>query len=235
MEFNYELISSSPLCNFPFIPWILLLFSRFFYFANILQVQSFDDELQPSSVVFPIVKDLSTLQYITTILRGSPLAPIKLVADLGGPLIWLDCASGFVSSSRRVIPHQSIQCSRAGVGAPRDLGAKACDVFPENGKTGLAKRGVLVEDTIALRSTDGSKSDPLITTVDRFLFSYAPALLLQGLAGGARGMSGLGRGPISLPSQLVTAVGHHRRFFMCLSSSYDTHFFSHLQAQRDSL
>ncbi|XP_031276597.1 probable aspartic proteinase GIP2 [Pistacia vera] len=213
---------------------IFLLFSCFFFLSNILEVQSFDDELLPSSIVFPIIKDVSTLQYITTIHHGSPLAPIKLVVDLGGPLIWVDCASGLVSLSRRVIPNQSIQCSRTGTGAARDVGGKACDVFPENGNIGLASRGELVEDTIALRSADGSKLDPLITTVDQFLFSCAPASLLQGLASGVKGMLGLGRGPISLPSQLATAVGHHRRFFMCLSSSNGL-IFSHSNRPKDSI
>ncbi|KAJ4722375.1 basic 7S globulin-like [Melia azedarach] len=93
--------------------------------------------------------------------------------------------------------------------------SKTCDVFPENGITGSSTRGQLVEGTVAV----GSKADPLITTIDQFLFSCSPRFLLQGLASGARGILGLGRAPISLPSQLATAIGHHRKFLMCLSSS----------------
>ncbi|KAE9453186.1 hypothetical protein C3L33_14947, partial [Rhododendron williamsianum] len=119
------------------------------------------------------------------------MAPTKLVVDLSGPFLWLDCASRRVSSSHRPIPSGSLQCSRA---------------------------RPLAEDILAVERVD--RSDWVIATVDRFLFSCAPPLLVNGLASGAKGMLGLGRGRISLPSQIATSFGGvHRKFAACLSSN----------------
>ncbi|KAL5785456.1 hypothetical protein ACOSQ2_007848 [Xanthoceras sorbifolium] len=181
-------------------------------FVCIYHVQSF--HLQSNAIVLPVIKDASTSQYVTQIYHGKP---VNLVVDLGGPLIWIDCGSGQVSSSGgRLIrlPSQSIQCSKA----VHDRGSKTCDVFPENRVTGLSARGDLVEDTLAVGSVDGSEAGA-ITAVDRFLLASVPSFLLQGLASGARGILGLGRTPLSLPSQLAASVGHHRKFFVCLSPS----------------
>lgn len=74
--------------------------------------------------------------------------------------------------------------------------------------------GELVEDVVAVLSMDGSKA-----TVDQFVLSCVPTFLLNGLASGAKGMIGLGRTRIALPSQISTALGTHQRFTICLSSS----------------
>lgn len=176
-----------------------------------------------NSIAIPVVKDASTLQYVAKIHHGVSQVPINLVLDLGGPLTWVDCDSSAdvsSSSSRRLIPSQSIQCSRSGKspvpGNGSDPTTNTCGVFTQNGISGLATTGYLAEDTIAVRS---ELEDPSITAVDEFLFSCAPTFLVQGLASGVRGMLGLGRAPISLPSQLATGIGHQRKFFMCLSSS----------------
>lgn len=175
-----------------------------------------------NSIAIPVVKDASTLQYIAKIHLGVSQVPTNLVLDLGGPLTWVDCDSSadVSSSSRRLIPSQSIQCSRTGKspvpGNGSDASTNTCDVFTQNGISGLATTGDLAEDTIAVRS---ELDDPSIAALDQFLFSCAPTFLLRGLVSGARGMLGLGRAPISLPSQLATAIGHQRKFFMCLSSS----------------
>ncbi|KAL9410519.1 hypothetical protein AB3S75_044311 [Citrus x aurantiifolia] len=175
-----------------------------------------------NSIAIPVVKDASTLQYVAKIHHGVSRVPINLVLDLGGALTWVDCDSSadVSSSSRRLIPSQSIQCSRSGKspvpGNGSDTTTNTCAVFTQNGISGLATTGDLAEDTIGVRS---ELEDRSITAVEQFLFSCAPTFLLQGLARGARGMLGLGRAPISLPSQLATGIGHQRKFFMCLSSS----------------
>ncbi|XVF28913.1 hypothetical protein REPUB_Repub15cG0073600 [Reevesia pubescens] len=78
--------------------------------------------------------------------------------------------------------------------------------------------GELVEDIIAVNSVDSLEVGQ-ITTVDHFLFSCAPTFHLQGLASGAKGMLGLGKASISLPSQLISSIGHPQKFILCLSSS----------------
>ncbi|GMI90112.1 hypothetical protein like AT5G19120 [Hibiscus trionum] len=171
--------------------------------------------------LFPVAKDAATLQYVATISHGTPLRPADLVVDLGGSFLWMDCDSGHVSSSSRLIPSCSVNCSRAKF---HDSGSKSClfktncFVFPNNGVTGLASVGELLEDTVAVDSVDRLKVGE-ITTVDHFLFSCAPAFLLQGLASGAKGMMGLGKASISLPSQLSSSINHPQKFSLCLSSS----------------
>lgn len=175
-----------------------------------------------NSIAIPVVKDASTLQYVAEIHHGVSQVPVNLVLDLGGPLTWVDCdSSADVSSpSRRLIPGQSFQCSRTGKSPVPARGGDAatdtCDVFTQNAISGLATRGDLAEDTITVRS---KLEGPSITAVDQFLFSCSPTFLIRGLASGARGMLGLGRAPISLPSQLATGIRHQRKFLMCLSSS----------------
>lgn len=174
---------------------------------------------KPSSqnigIVLPVIKDVSTLQYVTHMHHGSnPMVPIKLVVDLGGPVFWLDCASGHMSSSHRPINGGSLQCSRANIANGCD-----CSVDTVNTITHGATRGELVEDIVAVDCVDRSGLVTSITTVDHFLFSCVPPWLLNGLASGVKGMLGLGRARISLPSQLATSFGFQRKFAICLSSS----------------
>lgn len=204
---------------------VVLLFCSFVYLFNQFHAQNQIPYL-PNSLLLSVTKDTATLQYVTKIYHGNPLVPADLVIDLGGPFLWVDCASRHVHSSRRRIPRCSIQCSAA---KAHDLGSNGCssdtwrthnqitcDLSVENTITRSATRGELVEDILTVRS--GSNPDP-IATVDDFLFSCAPKFLLNGLASGAQGMLGLGRTRIGVPSQLAATFGFHRKFVTCLSSS----------------
>ncbi|KAF7150060.1 hypothetical protein RHSIM_Rhsim02G0020000 [Rhododendron simsii] len=168
-----------------------------------------------NALILPLTKDPSTHQYLTHLYTGTTVAPTKLVVDLSGPFLWLDCASRHVSSSHRPAPIGSLQCSRAkatGWGSGR-----SCTLNTVNTITRAAARGDLAEDILAVERVDRSYR---IATVDRFLFSCAPPLLVNGLASGAKGMLGLGRNRISLPSQIATSFGGvHRKFAACLSSN----------------
>ncbi|XP_058192391.1 probable aspartic proteinase GIP2 [Rhododendron vialii] len=169
-----------------------------------------------NTLILPLTKDPSTHQYLTHLYTGTPMAPTKLVVDLSGPFLWLDCASRHVSLSHRPIPTGSLQCSRAkattGCGSGR-----SCTLNTVNTITRAAARGDLAEDILTVERVERSVR---IATVDRFLFSCAPPLLVNGLASGTKGMLGLGRGRISLPSQIATSFGSiHRKFAACLSSN----------------
>ncbi|KAE8713544.1 hypothetical protein F3Y22_tig00110206pilonHSYRG00088 [Hibiscus syriacus] len=196
----------------------LLFFSFLLHcFTNIFPVLGF----RSSFALFPVAKDAATLQYVARISHGTPLRSSDLVLDLGGSFLWMDCDYGHVYSSSRLISSCSVNCSRA---KSHDLGKRSCllntncYVFPNNGVTGLASTGELVEDTIAVDTVDLLKVGTT-TTVDHFLFSCAPTFHLQGLASGAKGMLGLGKASISLPSQLSSSIGHPQKFSLCLSSS----------------
>ncbi|KAF5752378.1 putative basic 7S globulin 2 precursor small subunit [Tripterygium wilfordii] len=165
-----------------------------------------------TAVVIPVTKHASTLQYVTRIYHGTALMPLKLVVDLGGPFLWLDCSSS--SGSCRPIPTRSMQCSRAM--AQRLSGTKPrCELLTENRVNRLSSKGELIEDILAFRSKNGSKW----SKINDFIFSCAPSVLKMGLASGTGGMLGLGRSPISLPSQLATTFDFQRKFAVCLSAS----------------
>ncbi|XP_059632568.1 probable aspartic proteinase GIP2 [Cornus florida] len=194
-----------------------LLFSFIFMLSiSVAQRPSFPNH----AMLLPVTKQLPTLQYLTHIHLGTPLVPITLVVDLGGPFLWVDSASTHVSSSYQPIKSGSLQCSMANTNnSCQNYGnclsrSNTCTLCPENSITTKVTQGDLAEDTIAVRSELGQ-----ITAVHHFLFSSAPTLLLKGLASGVKGVLGLGRSRIALPSQLANTVSYHRKFTVCLSSS----------------
>ncbi|KAG5023969.1 hypothetical protein AAZX31_07G239000 [Glycine max] len=201
------------------IPLIITFF--FFLFGTLSHAQA------PASFLIPVTKDASTLQYITTLSYGTPLVPTPLVLDLGGPFLWLHCASrNTPSSSSLTTPHRSLQCFTAKthkstnsfLSSPVDEvdQYQPCQVFPENSITGtIAAEGELVEDLMALQSA--KEKGQLVEHQSRFTCS--PTTLLHGLAKGARGMVGLGRSRSSLPSQVFDNFSTHRKLTLCLSSS----------------
>ncbi|EEF45325.1 probable aspartic proteinase GIP2 [Ricinus communis] len=192
----------------------LLSFLFFLYQSVHAQISS-----SPDSFHLPVTKDLSTLQYITRINHGALQIPTNLVIDLDGAHLWLDCASSEqVSSSLRLIPSCSIQCSMAKPGHKSCNHHSSCDIFTQNGIIQLVKTGELVEDVLAIPSVDGSNSGTNFE-IENFILACAPATLLDGLASGAQGMLGLGRSKIALQSQLAARFDFHRKFATCLSSS----------------
>lgn len=206
-------------------PIFFLLFS--FFLSAAYGFLSRTSDLQ-NSIFLPVTKDSLTHQYVTKVHHGTRLVPTRLVVDLGGPFLWIDRSSPFISksSSIRLIPSCSTECFKAKA-ASSDLRTQSCfsgkddtpcDLLPRNGVVGAETKGEMVEDVIVFGSSDGSRVGQ-ISTLENFLFSSAPRFLLQGLASGASGMLGLGRTQISLPAQMADVIGHSRRFTLCLSDS----------------
>ncbi|CAL0334618.1 unnamed protein product [Lupinus luteus] len=196
---------------------ITLFFSLFCILFNLYHTQS--SSISQLSLLLPLTKDHSTLQYITNLSYGTPLVPTNLVLDLGGPLLWLDCASSS-SNSLLTIPHRSIQCLTA---KSHDFYThtwlsnisdydqqQPCQILPQNTITGTkAIEGTLVKDLIALQ----------MGPTKNLLFSCSSSMLLNGLASGARGMVGLGRSRTSFTSQVFDSFEVQRKITLCLSSS----------------
>lgn len=78
--------------------------------------------------------------------------------------------------------------------------------------------GEVGQDVVSLHSTDGSNPTTLVS-VPNFLFACAETFLLDRLASGVKGMAGLGRGNIGLPSLFASAFSFKRKFAICLPSS----------------
>ncbi|KAF8048834.1 hypothetical protein N665_2382s0004 [Sinapis alba] len=183
-----------------------------FSFLSVLFISNSQISDSINGVVFPVTRDIHTGQYIAEILLGDSSEPIKLVVDLSGSLLWFDCSTGHVSSSRSLISGSSSGCLKAKVGNERVSRNADCDLLVRNGAVGIAARGELARDVLSF----GSVSSP--GTVD-LLFACAPPWLLRGLASGAQGVMGLGKAQISLPSQIAAETNDRRRLTVYLSPS----------------
>ncbi|KAL8143144.1 hypothetical protein V2J09_016176 [Rumex salicifolius] len=187
---------------------------------------------RPKALVVPVTKDAVTLQYTTVLSQRTPLVPLRLVLDLGGQFLWIDCDSGYSSSTYRPARCRSAQCSLASASdcgscsSPSRPGCfnNTCGLTPDNSVTHTATSGQLGSDILSLPSTDGSNPGP-DATVNNLLFVCAPTFLLNGLAKGAVGMAGLGRARVGLPSLLASSFSFARKFAICLGSSSGVAFF----------
>lgn len=198
----------------------LNLFVFSFLSALIISKSQISDSF--NGLVFPVIKDLPTGQYVAQIHLGDSSEPVKLVVDLAGSILWFDCSSRHGSSSRSLISGSSSGCLKAKVGNERVLSSSSssrgdyqnadCELLVRNGAVGITARGELFSDVMSF----GSVTSP--GTVD-LLFACTPPWLLRGLASGAQGVMGLGRAQISLPSQLAAETNERRRLTVYLSPS----------------
>ncbi|CAN8255876.1 unnamed protein product [Cochlearia groenlandica] len=185
----------------------------FFFFSFLFSLHICNSQI--SKLVFPVVKDLPTGQYVAQIRLGDLSEPIKLVVDLGGSILWYDCSSTcrhVSSSSRSLISGSSSGCLKAESSNDRSSRGDQnsdCDLILRNGVVGITARGKVVRDVLSFGST---------STFD-LLFACAPPLLLRGLASGAQGVMGLSKAQISLPSQLAAETNERRRLTVYLSPS----------------
>ncbi|KAJ4722380.1 basic 7S globulin-like [Melia azedarach] len=197
--------------------------SLFFLISHSIAQTSF----RPKALVLPVSKDASTLQYLTQINQRTPLVPVKLTLDIGGQFLWVDCEQGYVSSSYKPVPCRSAPCalsrSKACVEScfspPRPgCNNNTCSHLPDNTVTSTGTSGELAQDVVSIQSTDG-KNPGRVVSVPKLVFTCGATFLLEGLARGVKGMAGLGRTKISLPSQFSAAFSFDRKFAICLTSS----------------
>ncbi|KDP40112.1 hypothetical protein JCGZ_02110 [Jatropha curcas] len=194
----------------------------FFIFPSIAQTS-----FRPKALVLPVSKDASTLQYLTQLKQRTPLVPVKLTLDLGGQYMWVDCDQGYKSSSYKPARCRSAQCSLAKskscitecFSSPRPgCNNDTCALLPDNTVTHTGTSGEVGQDLVSIQSTDGSNPGRVVS-VPKLIFTCGTTFLLGGLASGVKGMAGLGRTKISLPSQFSAAFSFHRKFAICLTSS----------------
>ncbi|CAI0466337.1 unnamed protein product [Linum tenue] len=174
---------------------------------------------RPKALILPVTKDPSTLQYLTQINQRTPLVPVKLALDLGGQYLWVDCEQGYVSSSYKPAPCGSAQCSLANSkSCTPGCNNNTCGLMPENTVvTRTSPSGQFGQDVVSIQSTDGSNPGKIVK-VPNFLFTCGATFLLDGLAKGVKGMAGLGRNKISMPSRFSAAFSFHRKFAVCLTA-----------------
>ncbi|KAL3536476.1 hypothetical protein ACH5RR_004937 [Cinchona calisaya] len=186
-----------------------------------------------TSLILPVTKDSSTLQYTTHVYQRTPLVPVKLTVDLGGNSLLLDCEEGYVSSSYKSVNCKSAHCVLA---KPTSCGdgcythtlwycnKKACFTSQYNllNQTSLLSYtfAEAAEDVLSIPIRSGSTGGETAVSVPRFVFNCVPTWFIgNAVARGVKGMAGLGRSYIALPTQLAQAFSFPRKFALCLSSS----------------
>ncbi|KAL9662646.1 hypothetical protein QQ045_027479 [Rhodiola kirilowii] len=178
----------------------------------------------PRALILPVVKDTATSQYITHIKQRTPLVDVQLVLDLGGQFLWANCETGYVSSSykpahcRQAACHYLMRSSSCGTcfGAPKPgCNNNTCSLWPYNEFIQTSTVGEVAQDVIMMHSTDGGP----VVSVPNFIFTCAPTTLLKRLAKGSKGVAGLGRGKLGIPSLLLTsALSHPQKFAVCFGT-----------------
>lgn len=143
--------------------------------------------------------------------------PVKLTLDLGGGYLWVNCEDkSYVSSTLKPILCGSAQCSL--FGSHGCSGDKICGRSPSNTVTGVSTYGDIHSDVVSVNSTNGNNPTRVVS-VPNFLFICGSKVVQDGLPRGVKGMAGLGRTRVSLPSQFASAFSFKRKFAICLGSS----------------
>ncbi|GJM88535.1 hypothetical protein PR202_ga04609 [Eleusine coracana subsp. coracana] len=109
-----------------------------------------------------VSKDKATQQYVSFLWQRTPLVPVKAVLDLAGASLWVDCESGYTSSTYRGVPCGSKPCRLARTAAcatscsappsPSCLN-DTCGGFPSNTVTRVSTSGNILTDALALPTT----------------------------------------------------------------------------------
>nr|CAD1840406.1 unnamed protein product [Ananas comosus var. bracteatus] len=213
-------------------PSPLLLLILPLLFASFLSAAS----QKPRALVVPVVRNAATLQYVARVSQRSPPVPLDLVVDVGGPLQWVLCDDTYVSSSYRPVPCRSpvcpllknYGCTTACYGSPPAPPAPTTPALPSrstpSGATPLPKASSRMSCLYYLPTAPSQIFSTFmitgdVTKIPNVFFSCGSRVLLQGLACGAAGMAGLGRGKLALPTQIAARLRVSRKFALCLPSS----------------
>lgn len=204
-------------------------------FLAILFLFSFSDaqttKPKPTSLLFPIRKDVDTNQYYTTIEFSSPHNFKNMVIDLGGQHTWFNCGNGSDLPTYRPIKCGSRKCGNVknfgcvGCNLPRKPGCtnNTCGVASYNPYSNDLYAQGIGEDALYIDSvsTNGLSIGLSYHSPQPYLFSCANSDLLRGLSNSTTGMSGLANTTTSLHTQMSAQFNLPRKFAICMPSASD--------------
>ncbi|KAM7275895.1 hypothetical protein ACFE04_017761 [Oxalis oulophora] len=192
---------------------------------------------RPNPIKSPVTSGASTGsgQYFVNIHIGTPPKPFFLVADTGSDLIWLKCsACHSTTSGHCATVHPSEFLPRySSTFSPIHCYDSMCDLVPQPSHTscnhtrlqsacryeyeygdGSLSSGFFSHETVSLNTSSGK-----VTKLNNILFGCGFHVSGPSVTGanfnGAQGVMGLGRGPISLATQLGLIFGNNI-FSYCL-------------------
>ncbi|KAM3322335.1 hypothetical protein P3S67_003486 [Capsicum chacoense] len=192
---------------------------------------------KPKTLFHAVTKDPSTLQYIAQIHQRTPLVPVKLAVHVGSENLWVDCKTGFKSSTYKPAHCNSKQCNLARSTACGDCLTEnttrpGCNnnarynIVSNPAMNTFYDGGEIAEDVLTIQSINGSYQGLVepgpVVTVPKFIFSFSPSYLTQNLGKDVKGMIGFGQqSPVSFATQLASTFRFSRQFAICLSPSTD--------------
>ncbi|OIW03522.1 hypothetical protein TanjilG_31035 [Lupinus angustifolius] len=207
---------------------------QFFLFLSLLSFSVALKYITPHSFFFPIQKDPSTRQYSTSIDMGTPPVSLDLVIDIRERFLWFECGNNYNSSTYKPVHCGTSQCKISKgtdcitcTNHPLKTGCtnNTCGVQPYNPFDRFFVSGDVGADILSsVCSTNDSKSLSEIR-VPNFISScvypnkFGIDGFLGGLARGKKGVLGLARTAISLPTQLAARYKIDRKFALCLPST----------------
>ncbi|KAJ1428769.1 Xylanase inhibitor, C-terminal [Sesbania bispinosa] len=174
--------------------------------------------------ILSIKKDQATNLFYTSVGIGTPRQNFNLVIDLAGENLWYDCDTNYNSSSYRPIACGSKRCPEIGCVGCNGPFKPGCtnNTCPANTINPLANflfGGGLAEDIIFISQLQVSGLLSSCVDTDRlpsFTGSDSP---LNGLPKSSKGIIGLSRSQLALPTQLASANKLPTKFSLCLPSS----------------
>ncbi|KAH6759507.1 hypothetical protein C2S52_022967 [Perilla frutescens var. hirtella] len=170
-----------------------------------------------NGLVLPLRKDAKTSQFYTTFDMGSNRATINTVVHLGGQHLWFTC-DDYSSTTYAPIPCDSAKCEFA-----EGIGCSGCNGPARPGCTNNTCGAASSNPFSWYLTSNGFYEDTLSSkdhvNVPQFLFSCVNNDYLDGLAGGASGMLGLGRFVIAFHRQVADKLNLPDRFSICPPSS----------------
>ncbi|XP_027332942.1 basic 7S globulin-like [Abrus precatorius] len=168
--------------------------------------------------------------FYTTVGIGTPPHNMDLVIHLGGENLWHDCSRPYNSSSKRHVDCESKKCPRGstcsatGCIGPYKPGCAIndCDITITNPLSKFTSFETMVEDVIFLphMQVPGFLSG----CIDLNNGFSNVGLALQGLPKSSKGVIGLSRSKLALPTQLVSAYKLPPKFSLCFPSSNEKGF-----------
>ncbi|CAK8531052.1 unnamed protein product [Lathyrus sativus] len=174
----------------------------------------------PQPFILPIKKDPSTSLFYTSVGIGTPRTNFNLAIDLAGENLWYDCDTHYNSSSYTPIQCGSKQCpdiACIGCNGPFKPGCTN-NTCPASATNSLAKfifGGGLGQDFIFI--SQYKVSGLLSSCIDTDRVSVDSPL--NGLPKNTKGIIGLARSNLSLPTQLALKNNLPTKFSLCLPSS----------------
>ncbi|CAL0330699.1 unnamed protein product [Lupinus luteus] len=237
-------------------------FFFFFLLLSLLSLSVAFKSIKPHHAFhLPINKDPSTLQYYTSIQMGTPPVKLDVVIDIRERFLWFECGNKYNSTTYKPLHCGTKQCKIAKgtdcincTNHPLKTGCtnNTCGVEPYNPFGEFFVSGDVGEDILSsIYTTNASSLVVSNTYIPSFISScvypqkFGVDGFLGGLAKGKKGVLGLARTSLSLPTQVANKYKLHRKFALCLPSSSkekghngdlilggDPYFFPHLKASK---